>query len=223
MFRFVHKRSAKLINKSPSFTLIFNIVNYDPLQNVIFFYLCPPLFYQMREKSIYLIDFGGLNTGVHEIEFHVDKTFFAKFENTLVQQGDIDILVTIDRKPNLALVDFTFNGTISTICDRCLDSLDIEIEGYNELLVKFGSVRKEESESDDMDVITLAEREQELDLSEFIYEYVTLQIPIRNVHPEDENGNSTCNSEALKEMEKHITHEHTDDPRWEVLKKINLN
>jgi len=177
----------------------------------------------MPEKSIYLIDFGGLNAGVHELEFHVDKTFFAKFENSIIQQGDIDVLVTIDKKPNIAIVDFTFNGTIASICDRCLDSLEIELEGYNELLVKFSPVRNDENENGDMDVITLSEREQVLDLSKFIYEYITLQIPFRKVHPEDDKGNSTCNTETLKEMEKHLKHEHTDDPRWEVLKKINLN
>jgi uncharacterized metal-binding protein YceD (DUF177 family) len=132
-------------------------------------------------------------------------------------------LVTIDKKQVLALVDFTFSGKISTLCDRCLEPLTLELEGYNELLVKLADTKDEENGSEDMDVIQLAGRDHYLDVSHYLYEYICLQVPYRNIHPDDENGNTSCNPEVLKEMEKHLTQEHVDDPRWEILKNINLN
>jgi hypothetical protein len=53
-------------------------------------------------------------------------------------------------------------------------------------------------------------------------------VPLRNVHPDDENGMSTCDQEALAKLEALRIHElteeeKTNDPRWDILKKINLN
>jgi uncharacterized metal-binding protein YceD (DUF177 family) len=173
------------------------------------------------EKSKYLVEIGRLKNGIHEFEFHMDDSFFTKFENSLLKDSSIDVLLTIDKKSMMALADFTFTGTLSTLCDRCLEPLVIEIEGYNELLVRFEE--KTEDKDEEMDVVYLSGKEHELDISQYLYEYICLQIPYRNVHPDDEKGNPTCDPGTLKEIEKHLTHEHAPDPRWEILKKINLN
>ena len=71
----------------------------------------------------------------------------------------------------------------------------------------------------------VSSKDYELDVSQFIYEYINLQVPMRNVHDEEENG-QTCDPETLKELEKHkINHDETPatDPRWDGLKGINLN
>ena len=177
----------------------------------------------MSAQNPYLIEFGGLEDGVHEFEYTIDDSFFARFEKSIIQHGQIDLLVTLEKEPGLLLLDFTFNGSITTTCDRCLDDLDVEIEGYNELIVKFGTVAEDEIENTEVDIITLSAREHELDLSELIFEYISLQVPIRNVHPDDENGKSTCNAEVIREMEKHLIQPAPDDPRWDALKNINLN
>ena len=67
-------------------------------------------------------------------------------------------------------------------------------------------------------------KEHELDVSQYIFEYLTLMVPMRNVH-EDEEGNPTCNPEDLKNIEKHMKHDEETpvDPRWEILKKFNPN
>jgi len=177
----------------------------------------------MSGQNPYLIEFGGLEDGVHEFEYTVDDSFFARFENSIVQHGEIDVLVTLEKEPGLLMMDFTFNGTITTTCDRCLDDLEVELEGYNELIIKFGQVSPEETEQSEVDIITLPVREHELEISELIFEYISLQVPIRNVHPDDENGKSTCNAEVIKEMEKHLSNTPPDDHRWDALKNINLN
>src|SRR4029450_3112979 len=118
----------------------------------------------MSARNTYLIDFGGLGDGVHEFEFHVDDSFFARFENSVVQHGDLDILVTLEKEPSLLMLDFTFSGIISTTCDRCLDKLDVEIEGYNELVVRLGGDVKGEEDSE-VDMVSIPAREHALDIS----------------------------------------------------------
>jgi uncharacterized metal-binding protein YceD (DUF177 family) len=176
----------------------------------------------MVARNSFEIEFGGLGEGVHEFEFHVDDSFFARFENSLVRHGDLDILVTLEKEPGMLLMDFTFSGAITTTCDRCLDDLVVPVEGYNELLVKLGD-EEGQGEDSEVDMIHLPAREHVLDVSELLLDYISLQLPIRNVHPDDENGKSTCNSDVLREMEKHLSQDHPADPRWDVLKNINLN
>jgi uncharacterized metal-binding protein YceD (DUF177 family) len=176
----------------------------------------------MKRFGKYVINFGSLSKGIHEFVFEVDDSFFEHFENSVVQKVNADVLVTLEKEDTMLLLDFTIEGTATLPCDRCLDELTIDLEGYNELIVKFGEEAEEESE----DVVVLPVKAHEMDVSQFIYEYITMLIPIRNVHPDDEDGNSTCNPSALKELEKYRVHEEEQkpiDPRWEALKNINPN
>ena len=176
----------------------------------------------MKRFGKYVINFGGLPKGIHEFVFEVDESFFAHFENSIIQKAKADVLVTLEKEDTMLLLDFTIEGSATLPCDRCLEELNIEIEGYNELIVKFGENEEEESE----DVIVLPAKAHEIDVSQYIYEYITMLVPIRNVHPDDEDGNSTCDPEALKELEKYRHHEEEQkptDPRWEALKNINPN
>ncbi|HNP47800.1 MAG TPA: DUF177 domain-containing protein [Bacteroidia bacterium] len=177
----------------------------------------------MSAPRDFVINFGSLGRAEHEFEFEVNDSFFQRFENSIVQKGQVDVLVVLEKKEHMLLLDFTIEGRVTVQCDRCLEDLDLDIESYNELVVKIGEESGEEAE----DVIVLSNREYELDLAQFIYEYISVIIPLRNVH-EDENGNPDCDPEILKELEKHLSHEEEEekppsDPRWDGLKGINLN
>jgi uncharacterized metal-binding protein YceD (DUF177 family) len=48
---------------------------------------------------------------------------------------------------------------------------------------------------------------------------------MRCVHPDDENGNSTCDSEMLNLLDSMQQKEHDEneiDPRWEKLKELKI-
>ncbi|MEY4595404.1 MAG: hypothetical protein RIQ47_1814 [Bacteroidota bacterium] len=175
----------------------------------------------MGRSRDYVVEFGALPLGEHEFEFEVDDTFFQQFENSILQHGKIDVLVVLEKKSNMLLLDFTLQGEVTVTCDRCLDNMTLEMEGYTELIVKLGDHSEEEAE----DVIMIPATEHQLDLAQYIYECISVMVPMRNVHPDDDEGNSTCNPEIIREIEKH---QHSEapgeiDPRWEMLKKINLN
>lgn len=175
----------------------------------------------MGRSRDYCIEFGALPKGEHEFDFEVSDSFFQEFENSIIQHGNVDVLVVLEKKENLLLLDFTLQGTVTVTCDRCLDDMELELEGYSELIVKLGDHLEEESD----EVIMIPVSEHQLDLSQFIYEYISVMIPMRNVHPDAEDGTSTCNPEILREIEKHQLRDTADetDPRWAMLKNINLN
>ena len=169
----------------------------------------------------YVINFGSLASGEHEFEFVINDSFFKRFENSVIEKGSVDVLIVLEKKDKMLLLDFTMEGTVTVQCDRCLEDLDLDIEGYNELIVKIGDEKEELSDT----VVVISSKEYEIDVAQFLYEYLTLMIPMRNVHDENENGQK-CDPEVLKELEKHITHETPEppsDPRWDALKNINLN
>lgn len=181
---------------------------------------------EMGDLKQFVINFGSLPNGEHEFNFEVDDTFFQHFENSLIQKGDVGVLVVMEKKENMLLLDFTMEGVVTVPCDRCLEDLDLEIEAYNELIVKFGAEEEEETE----EVVVLSPKEYELNVAQYIYEFLTVLIPLRNVHDEEENGQG-CDPEVLKEIEKHLAKEPSNekeedapiDPRWEALKNINPN
>jgi uncharacterized metal-binding protein YceD (DUF177 family) len=50
-----------------------------------------------------------------------------------------------------------------------------------------------------------------------------LALPIRKIHPDDSNGNSTCDPVMLKKLEDLRVEESENDPRWDELKKLMNN
>ena len=178
----------------------------------------------MNYLDRFRIQFGSLTNGEHEFEFEIDDKFFEQFEQSKIKHAFFDVLVTVNKKESMLLIDFTMEGTVTMPCDRCGEDVDIEISGYNELAVKFGDETGEESE----DVIVISPKENDINVAQFIYEYVTLMVPMRHLHPNDEQGNSTCNPETLKKLEALLHHQEKQDakpidPRWEILKNINPN
>jgi uncharacterized protein len=195
--------------------------------------LCRPKKFSRKEEKEgemgpldrFRIEFGALGVGEHDFQFEIDDKFFEQFEHSPVEHGSIDVLVTVNRdEQNMMLVDFTMEGTVTLPCDRCAEDLELEVSGYNELIVKFGEAHEEDEE-----VVVLSPKEHALNVAQYIYEYIALMIPLRNVHPDDEKGNSMCDPEALERLEKLRVHEaneeeeHPVDPRWDILKNINLN
>lgn len=140
----------------------------------------------------FLIPIKGLSTGKHNYIFTLDTPFFLQFEETLVSKAALIADIVLDKQPLWIGILGTIKGEVITECDRCLDELRIPLETEVKLIVKFGRTEGEE-ESDEM--IILEPSEAELDLGQFFYDYVCLNLPLQKVHPKGE-----CNSEMVKKL-----------------------
>ena len=110
----------------------------------------------------FIVNFGSLAQGEHEFQFEVNDSFFKRFEHSVIEKGAIDVLVVVTKKDNMLLFDFTMEGTVTVQCDRCLEDLDLGIEGYNELIVKIGEENEELSEK----VVVISSKEYEIDVAQ---------------------------------------------------------
>jgi uncharacterized metal-binding protein YceD (DUF177 family) len=163
----------------------------------------------------FLISFGGLKAGIHEFEFDIDDRFFENFEYSEIKKGSLKVLIEIEKQERMLILNFSISGFIETTCDRCLDVFPLSIEGKYPLFVKFGSDFHEESD----DVIVIPQHETRFDAEHYIYEFITLLVPIRHVHPQSEDGTSGCDPLILKKIEE-LKHTEKSDSRWEILKKL---
>ncbi len=69
---------------------------------------------------------------------------------------------------------FHIDVKVELICDRNLDSFDYPIKLEESLIIKFG----EDNYSLSDDVIVIKDDTATIDVSEFIYEFITLAVPL---------------------------------------------
>jgi uncharacterized metal-binding protein YceD (DUF177 family) len=162
----------------------------------------------------------GLKPGRHIYEFDINNKFFDKFDESEVKEGDLSAVVEAEKKSSHIELLIKISGKVKICCDRCLEMFNQELESENRLVVKFGKIRDES----DPDILTIPADENELEMDQYIYEFINLALPIKRVHPDDENGNSTCDPEMLKKINEHLSSEEgEEDPRWNELKKLMNN
>jgi uncharacterized metal-binding protein YceD (DUF177 family) len=162
----------------------------------------------------FIIPFIGLKVGNHTFNFEIEDKFFEHFEYSEIKKGRIHVDCLLEKQVRMMVLYFDIAGTVRIPCDRCAEEFDQPIDGRQKLIVKFGDDHKEESE----DILVITEKEHELDVSQYLYEYIHLMLPFKKVHGNDENGNSLCNPEVTRYIiEKE---EHPIDLRWEALQKL---
>jgi uncharacterized protein len=164
----------------------------------------------------YNIQFVGLEPGIHQFGFEVNDTFFEHFEFSLIKHGQVHVTVALEKSERMMIFNIGLEGKVLVTCDRCSDEFYFPVSDTQKLIVKLGAEYLEESE----DVVVIPDTEYQFDLSPYIYEFIHLALPAKLVHPGDEHGNSTCNPEIMRILEK-LTPPETIDPRWEALKKLN--
>ena len=175
----------------------------------------------MKSLKEYSIKFKGLKDGIHVFNYEVDDRFFEKFEKSEVEKADITIKLTLNKRPQYLELDFDLAGIVNVQCDRCLDYFNLPIEYQGRLYVKFVS-EATEVHDETSDMVVMSQGESELNIAQYIYEFIILSLPYQRVHPDDENGESMCNEEMLKRLEDYEIDESDNsiDPRWEKLKSI---
>ncbi|MBQ6068988.1 MAG: DUF177 domain-containing protein [Bacteroidales bacterium] len=179
----------------------------------------------MRSKIDTIVQFSGLKLGRYEYGYVLDKTFFEGYENEELREGKVDFAVVLERKERMLMFTFTFRGVVKTTCDRCLGEMDVPVEGVEHLCVKFSDTETSEDEN----VVYLPEGAYQIDLAQWMYEYVAVRMPIQKVHAEGE-----CDPEMLQYIADGVTDygesdgrdvegahdERENDPRWDALKQL---
>lgn len=170
----------------------------------------------MNNLKDYVISFRGLKIGNHEFDFQITDSFFEAFEYSRTKKGSLALKVIVNKTENMLKLDFIFKGSVNVSCDSCGDDFDFPVDFTENFIVKFSDQKEEDSD----EIVFLPSAAYEIYLSQFIYEFVNLALPMRLTHAEDEEGNPSCQVEVLDEFEDFNEPKDEVDPRWEALKKL---
>lgn len=126
----------------------------------------------------FIVKLIGLASGKTEFNWQADHEFFGKFENSEILDADLEVNALVTNHGVTIDVECTIDGTVTVPCDRCLDDLQIPVEtGFSE---------------------TYVPEDDELDLSQDVYDFVCISLPMQRVHENEED----CNQETLKYLSK---------------------
>lgn len=134
-----------------------------------------------------MIPFIGLKPGFHDFEFEITDKFFEEIEYSIIHSGNVQVLLTLEKKETMLIGQFTIEGVVNTSCDRCNDPIEVPVKGSYQLIFKFGN----EPEFDES-LVVLHPDAYEIDLRDNIYEFITVSLPTRVIHPKGE-----CNEEMI--------------------------
>ena len=174
----------------------------------------------MNTDATTKIRFSSLKYGTYTYHYDVGDAFFKTFENESLTRGNVHFDLTLEKKETAMLLRFDFEGTVGTTCDRCLEEMDIPVSGSQTICIK----QSDDEESDNEDLIILPTTAYEVDVAQWMYEFVVVAIPMHHVHADDEQGRSLCNPfiiDYLKRNEEEApSNSATADPRWDTLRQL---
>jgi len=173
----------------------------------------------------YTINIVGLSNQKHAFRFEVNDLFFERHGRQILESGDFTVDVMLDKHATFLEAFFEIAGRARLVCDRTLEPFDDTLAMKKKIIFKLGEETKEVSE----EIVVIARETDQIDLAQYIYEFICLEIPIKKIHPRfrGEEGSNEENrfggqvvyrsdglSNATEEQEIEI------DPRWEKLKKL---
>ncbi len=167
----------------------------------------------MRDFSVHIL---SLSKSIHQYDFVLAEDFFKKYGQEVVTNGTFAAQVSLDKRESLIEVDFKIEGKANLVCDRSLDEFEHPMSIVKTIVFKYGDEAKEVSD----EIIVITTNQDKLELGQLMYEFITLEVPIKKLHPRfreeadgEQEGKLIYSSATEASVE-------TIDPRWEKLKKL---
>ncbi len=168
----------------------------------------------MKKSGRYSIDIFGLSNDAHNFEFEYDDDFFSLFEASPTGKGKGTCLIDLQKTDSMLVLVFRLQGTVKLICDRSLDEFDYPVNVVQKIIYKYGAEEKELSEN----VFVILKNQQEINIANLMYEFISLEMPMKKLHPRFANEDS--NDKLIYSSSKGDEKTTENDPRWDTLKKL---
>jgi uncharacterized metal-binding protein YceD (DUF177 family) len=178
----------------------------------------------MSSRRIFDIAFVGLKPGIHEFEYAIDDKFFVDYQEQDFRHCIAQVKLTLDKKVGFMLLKFEVGGKLEVTCDRCGNNLPLDLWDDFNIVVKMvedPEVMNEQEE--DPDVYYISRGESHLRISDWIYEFINLSIPMQRMCTVEEMGGPHCNKEVLamlKKLDADAQNDEPQNPLWKGLEKF---
>jgi uncharacterized protein len=161
----------------------------------------------------------GLGYKAHSFDFQFGDEFFAKYGKELISGGKFNAQVVLIKHETFIEAEFKITGQATLVCDRSLDPFDFPIAIDKKMVFKYGEEEKELSD----EIFLITHETANIDLGQFVYEFIALEIPMRKIHPrfqEDEETETEGKIVYSSSTQKDDDDDENIDPRWEELRKL---
>ena len=177
----------------------------------------------MGRSREYEIAFVGLKPGLHEFNYQIEDRFFEAYQQQDFRNCKANVKLLLDRKTGFLQLKFEIGGTVETTCDRCNNNLPLQLwDDFNITVKMVEDPEAANAEEDDPDMYYIAQGESHIDVSNWIYEFINLSLPMQKTCEYEKMDGPHCNPKALdvlKKMEPEVK-ESRDNPIWKGLEKF---
>ena len=180
----------------------------------------------MAKRRTFEIAFVGLKPGIHEFNYEPDDKFFAEKGAQDFNNADAKVKLSLEKNTGFMFLKFEIGGKADVTCDRCGNPITMDLWDEFKMLVKMVDNPEEMNEQEeDPDVFYISRTESHLDVSNWIYEFVMLSVPMQKMCSPEQIGGPQCNKEVLEKLKameaKQI--EHNANAIWKGLDKFKEN
>ena len=172
------------------------------------------------------VDISGLKNKTHTFDFEVGKELFEAFENDVLNDISLQVLLTLQKTETMITATAALDGTVELVCDRSLRTFDHKVDLEETVYYKFGETYTELSDG----VIIIPFNYGAINFAQLIYDTLILSIPPKVIHPDLQNEESEENEKLVFSTDENIVdtteqkkEEEKTDPRWYKLKALKFN
>lgn len=184
----------------------------------------------MKELQKYDLGIIHLSNKRHDYEFELRKPFFDLFDQPIINGGEVDVSLVLDKSELLITMSFHLKGELNLTCDRTLEEFSYPVDTRKTLIVRYGN---EETELDE-DMIQITHDTSNLNIAQHLLDYLVLAVPIKKLHPRCLAEDAALELDDAAEV-MHIFSTGSDrdesddnpdegdeptDPRWDALRKM---
>lgn len=173
------------------------------------------------EKKEFLIPLNGLTAGKTVFRWTAGKEFFDGFGNSDIIRANVGVEAVVEKSGQYIGIDCTLEGEMTVECDRCLGELSLPVDSVALLSVKFGDSASDESglEEDRREVVYVSSGDTDFDISQIVYDYACLALPMQRVHEEGECDPEVISRLGMQKVAASDDNEGTENP-FSALKDI---
>jgi uncharacterized metal-binding protein YceD (DUF177 family) len=176
----------------------------------------------MNSRREFDIAFVGLKPGIHEFNYQITDKFFETYQQQDFHHCEALVNLFLDKKTGFMLLKFEINGHLQVICDRCGNTLPLQLWDEFHILVKL--VENPEvmnNQEEDPDVYYISRGESHLAVADWIYEFINLSIPFQRTCADKDMEGPYCNKEALDMLKKlNLEDNKPENHLWKGLEKF---
>lgn len=171
----------------------------------------------------YNVDIQALKDKEQAHSFVIDSAFFSLFQPTYLDKGSLTAEILLNRGVNMIKLHLEIHGQVELVCDRSLRPFEHAIHTSKDIVFKLGDRYEEMSE----DVIMIDSKSGSIDVSQLIYDYIALEVPMKKLHPDYDEENEEAevliwtSQNETSSLESEDSKSELIDPRWSKLKSLN--